>query len=85
LTSLAVAPVSQLTQWGSVARVVRNYDVIAPRIDDIIAERARNPQWDPFRELLSPPLTKAQLTALRNLYDIPMELAAELAVRTDVV
>ena len=28
---------SQLTQWGSVARVVSNYDVIAPRIDDIIA------------------------------------------------
>jgi hypothetical protein len=65
---------SQLTQWGSVARVVRNYDVIAPRIDDIIAERARNPQWDPFRERLSPPLTKTQLTALRNIYDIPMEL-----------
>ena len=54
--------------------MVRNYDVIAPRIDDIIAERARNAQWDPFREHLSPPLTKAQLTALRNIYDIPMEL-----------
>jgi len=65
---------SQLTQWGSVSRVVRNYDVIAPRIDDIIAERARNPQWNPFKERLSPPLTKAQLTALRNIYDIPMEL-----------
>ena len=65
---------SQLTQWGSVARVVRNYDVIAPRIDDIIAMRAANPQWDPFREPLSPPLTSEQLTALRNIYDIPMEL-----------
>ena len=65
---------SQLTQWGSVSRVVRNYDVIAPRIDDIIAERARNPSWNPFKERLSPPLTKAQLTALRNIYDIPMEL-----------
>ena len=65
---------SQLTQWGSVARVVRNYDIIAPRIDDIIAERARNAHWDPFKEPLSPPLTKAQLTALRNIYDIPMEL-----------
>ena len=65
---------SQLTQWGSVSRVVRNYDVIAPRIDDIIAERARNPQWNPFKERLSPPLTKEQLTALRNIYDIPMEL-----------
>ena len=65
---------SQLTQWGSVSRVVRNYDVIASRIDDIIAERARNPSWNPFKERLSPPLTKAQLTALRNIYDIPMEL-----------
>ena len=65
---------SQLTQWGSVSRVVRNYDIIASRIDDIIAERARNPQWNPFKEPLSPPLTKDQLTALRNIYDIPMEL-----------
>jgi hypothetical protein len=65
---------SQLTQWGSVARLVRNYDVIAPRIDDIIAERGRNARWDPFREHLSPPLTQAQLTALRNIYDMPMEL-----------
>jgi len=65
---------SQLTQWGSVAQVVRNYDVIAPRIDDIIAERARNARWEPFSQPLSPPLTKAQLTALRNIYDIPMQL-----------
>jgi hypothetical protein len=67
---------SQLTQWGSVAQMVRNYDVIAPRIDDIIAERARNAKWDPFRERLSPPLTKAQLTALRDIYDIPMQLTS---------
>ena len=65
---------SQLTQWGSVSRVVRNYDVIVSRIDDIIAERAKNPQWNPFKEPLSPPLTKEQLTALKNIYDIPMEL-----------
>jgi pimeloyl-ACP methyl ester carboxylesterase len=65
---------SQLTQWGSVARLVRNYDVIAPRIDDIIAERAKNARWNPFRERLPIPLTKAQLTALRNIYDIPMQL-----------
>ncbi len=65
---------SQLTQWGSVSRVVRNYDIIAPRIDDIIAARAANPQWDPFRQPLSPPLSHPQLVALRNIYDIPMEL-----------
>src|SRR5262249_61111329 len=65
---------SQFPQWGSVAQVVRNYDVIAPRIDDIIARRAAEPSWDPFKEPLSPPLTKAQLTALRKIYDIPMKL-----------
>jgi hypothetical protein len=65
---------SQFTQWGSVAQVVRNYDVIASRIDDIIARRAAQPNWDPFKERLSPPLTRAQLTALRNIYDIPMKL-----------
>ncbi len=65
---------SQLTQWGSVAQLARNYDAIAPRIDDIIAQRAKNPRWDPLRESLSPPLTKAQLTALRNIYDIPVQL-----------
>src|SRR5260370_4610431 len=47
---------------------------MAPGIDDIIAERAKNARWDRCREHLSPPLTKAQLTALRNIYDIPMEL-----------
>jgi hypothetical protein len=66
---------SQLTQWGSVARLLRNYDVIAPRIDDIIAARATNARWDPFRTHLSPPLTKGQLTALRNIYDMPMQLS----------
>jgi pimeloyl-ACP methyl ester carboxylesterase len=62
---------SQLTQWGGVATVVYNYDTIAPRIDDIIAKRAANPNWDPFNESLVPPLTTAQLKALHNIYDIP--------------
>jgi hypothetical protein len=65
---------SQVSQWGSVATVIRNYDVIAPRIDDIIAKRAADPNWDPFRTPLSPPLTSAQLRALRNIYDIPARL-----------
>ena len=30
---------SQISQWGSIATVMRHYDVIAPRIDDIIARR----------------------------------------------
>lgn len=62
---------SQISQWGSVATVIRNYDVIAPRIDDIIAKRAADPDWNPFRTPLSPPLTGQQLKAMRNIYDIP--------------
>ncbi|HKE26167.1 MAG TPA: tannase/feruloyl esterase family alpha/beta hydrolase [Bryobacteraceae bacterium] len=65
---------SQISQWGSIATLIRNYDVIASRIDDIIARRAANPEWDPFTSPLSPPLTAAQLYALRNIYDIPAEL-----------
>lgn len=62
---------SQISQWGSVATVIRNYDVIAARIDDIIAKRAADPDWDPFKTALSPPLTREQLRAMRNIYDIP--------------
>ena len=69
---------SQLTQWGSMAQVARNYDVIAPRIDDIIAARAKNARWNPLREPLSPPLTKVQLAALHNIYDIPMPLTGSV-------
>jgi pimeloyl-ACP methyl ester carboxylesterase len=65
---------SQVSQWGGVATMVRNYQAIAPRIDDIIARRMADPGWDPFTAPLSPPLTAAQLYALRNMYDIPAEL-----------
>jgi hypothetical protein len=51
---------SQVSQWGSIATVVRNYNVIAPRIDDIIAKRAADPAWNPFKMPLSPPLTAEQ-------------------------
>ena len=64
----------QISQWGGVAQVVRNYDIIAPRIDDIIAKRTANPNWDPFTEPLTPPLTGSQLVALSNIYDIPARL-----------
>lgn len=53
---------SQVSQWGSIATVLRNYDVIAPHIDDIIAQRE------------SPPLTAEQLRALNGIYDIPATL-----------
>ncbi len=54
---------SQVSQWGSIATVLRNYDVIASRIDDIIATQT-----------LTPPLTAEQLRALQNIYDIPATL-----------
>jgi pimeloyl-ACP methyl ester carboxylesterase len=65
---------SQVSQWGSIATVLRNYDIIAPRIDDIIAMRTSDPGWDPFGSPLSPPLTAEQLRALRGIYDIPATL-----------
>ncbi len=65
---------SQVSQWGSIATVLRNYDVIAPRIDDIIAKRASDAKWDPWRAPLAPPLTSEQLQALRHIYDIPATL-----------
>jgi pimeloyl-ACP methyl ester carboxylesterase len=65
---------SQVSQWGSVATVLRNYDVIAPRIDDIILKRTDDASWDPFRTPLTPPLTAEQLRALQNIYDIPATL-----------
>src|SRR5690242_15385404 len=51
---------SQVSQWGSIATVLRNYDVIAPRIDDIVAKRTSDPAWDPMRTPLSPPLSVDQ-------------------------
>ena len=65
---------SQVSQWGSIATVLRNYDIIAPRIDDIIAKRMSDPAWDPFRNPLTPPLTEEQLEGLQNIYNIPQTL-----------
>jgi pimeloyl-ACP methyl ester carboxylesterase len=74
---------SQISQWGGVAAVVRNYNVIAPRIDDIIAKRAADPNWDPFKTPLSPPLTADQLRAMRNIYDIPARVECNSSLRCD--
>jgi pimeloyl-ACP methyl ester carboxylesterase len=65
---------SQVSQWGSIATVLRNYDVIAARIDDIVAKRTSDPTWDPFTSPLAPPLTAAELRALHGIYDIPATL-----------
>ena len=65
---------SQVSQWGSIATVLRNYDVIAPRIDDIIAKRASDPKLGSLFAPLTPPLTGEQLQALQRIYDIPATL-----------
>ena len=65
---------SQVSQWGSIATVLRHYDVIAPRIDEVIAARAADPAWDPVRSPLVPPLTADQLAGLRGIYAIPATL-----------
>jgi pimeloyl-ACP methyl ester carboxylesterase len=65
---------SQVSQWGSIATVLRNYDVIASRIDDIIKKQMVDPLWDSIRTPLTPPLTPEQLKALQNIYDIPATL-----------
>ena len=65
---------SHIEWMGSNTRFVRNYDVIASRIADIIAKRTANPAWNPDGEPLSPPLTGAQLEALRNIYNMPAQV-----------
>ena len=65
---------SQVSQWGSIATFIRNYNALAPRIDDIIARRQANPNWDPFTQPLTTPLNREQLKVLRKLYDIPARL-----------
>ena len=62
---------SHLEWMGSNTRFVRNFDVFASRIADIVAKRTASPNWDPSTEPLSPPLTDAQLQALLNVYTMP--------------
>lgn len=62
---------SQVSQWGSIATVLRHYAAIAPRIDDIIERRRTNPGWRPRREPLAPPLTAVQLDSLDGISSIP--------------
>ncbi|HSN92221.1 MAG TPA: tannase/feruloyl esterase family alpha/beta hydrolase [Anaeromyxobacteraceae bacterium] len=62
-------------EWlGSSARFVRNYDVIAPRIADIVAARAATPGWDPAVTPLTPPLTPDQIEALLGIYNMPAQV-----------
>lgn len=61
---------SHLEWMGSNTRFVRNFDVFASRIGDIIAARTANPNWNPVTDPLSPPLTAAQIQALLNVYNM---------------
>jgi pimeloyl-ACP methyl ester carboxylesterase len=65
---------SHIEWMGSNTRFVRNFDVFAPRIDDIIAARMADPNWDPTTTPLTPPLTPAQLQALLNVYNMPAQV-----------
>jgi tannase/feruloyl esterase len=62
---------SHIEWMGSNTRFLRNYDVFGSRINDIIAFRTANPNWNPSTTPLSPPLTAAQLQALLNVYNMP--------------
>jgi hypothetical protein len=65
---------SHLEWMGSDTRFVRNFDVIAARIDDIIAARMADPNWDPYATPLNPPLSADQLQALDNIYNMPAQV-----------
>lgn len=65
-------------EWlGSDARFLRNYDVFADRIDDIIDARMADPNWDPATTPLNPPLTPAQVQALLNIYTMPARITSQ--------
>lgn len=65
---------SHIEWMGSNTRFVRNYDVFASRIGDIVAQRTADPNWNPVTTPLSPPLTAEQLQALLNVYDMPAQV-----------
>lgn len=62
---------SHLEWMGSNTRFVRNFDVLASRINDIIAARQADPNWDPNATPLTPPLSAAQIEALNAIYHMP--------------
>jgi hypothetical protein len=62
---------SHLEWMGSNTRFVRNFDLIAARIGDIVAARNADPDWNPVTDPLSPPLTPGQIQALLDIYTMP--------------
>jgi hypothetical protein len=65
---------SHIEWMGSVTRFLRNYDVFASRIGDIVAARTADPNWDPVNDPLTPPLTPEQIQALLNVYNMPAKV-----------
>lgn len=57
------------------AAFLRNFEVIQPRMNDVLAMVQSNPSWDHTTMPLSPPLTADQITALTNIYIMPASLA----------
>jgi hypothetical protein len=66
---------SALEEFRGMAVFLRNYLVLAARINDIIAARTADPAWDPNTTPLSPPLAPAELEALNNIYSIPAQVS----------
>lgn len=76
---LAGYGITSYLEWmGSITRFLRNYDIFGSRIDDIIAARTANQNWNPVTDALSPPLTSDQIQALLNIYTMPAQMASGL-------
>jgi pimeloyl-ACP methyl ester carboxylesterase len=54
---------------------IRNFDIIRPRMNDILAMVQSQPAWDHTTMPLFPPLTPDQISALTNIYNMPASLA----------
>lgn len=54
---------------------IRNFEIIRPRMNDILAMVQSNPSWDHTTTPLSPPLAADQIRALTNIYNMQASLA----------
>lgn len=54
---------------------IRNFEILRPRMSDILAIVQSNPSWDHTTMSLSPPLAADQISALTNIYNMQASLA----------
>ena len=54
---------------------IRSFELVRPRMTDILAVVRSNPGWNHATEPLSPPLTADQISALTSIYNMPARLA----------